>query len=210
MAITFHMALVHVRRAKNEEIKQEKAKKAAARVRIYPRLPTHSLTSPAGTHPMHARHTCRLERGSKQDRRYWLMGAGAYNGGHVSQEAQKKGQEAADAEKKKKQEEVEKKRAANVGAKEAMGSSKYSKKDVDELKKVFDEYDKDGSGEITVGEFKSELRRRKENAKPKAGMKVLRAREAAPSPCCASVPAPPHAHCSAAVARCPITRNLAC
>ena len=37
-------------------------------------------------------------------------------------------------------------------------SSKYSKKDVFELKAVFDEYDKDRSGKISVDEFASSLK----------------------------------------------------
>ena len=40
----------------------------------------------------------------------------------------------------------------------AQNSSKYSKKDVFELKAVFDEYDKDRSGRISVDEFASSLK----------------------------------------------------
>lgn len=40
----------------------------------------------------------------------------------------------------------------------AQNSSKYSKKDVFELKAVFDEYDKDRSGKISVDEFASSLK----------------------------------------------------
>lgn len=58
------------------------------------------------------------------------------------------------------------KRADNIAKREASRSSaapvkkqgsKYSKTDVQNLKKVFDSYDKDGSGKISLQEFKDEL-----------------------------------------------------
>ena len=75
------------------------------------------------------------------------------------------------AAKKKKEEEKEalnKKRAENIAAKEAgrndkaKQKSKYSKKDVFELKAVFDEYDKDGSGKVTLDEFSRSLKEKKQ------------------------------------------------
>jgi len=103
---------------------------------------------------------------------------------------------AADAkEKADKQAEAEAKRAANIQAKEEarsgkgagkgagkgqQGSSKYSKKDVLELKKVFDEYDNDGSGSITLSEFTKTLRDKKKSSAPKPGQKsTLADRQAA-------------------------------
>ena len=90
---------------------------------------------------------------------------------------------------------AEAKRAANIQAKEEarsgkgagkgagkgqQGSSKYSKKDVLELKKVFDEYDNDGSGSITLSEFTKTLRDKKKSSAPKPGQKsTLADRQAA-------------------------------
>ena len=84
---------------------------------------------------------------------------------------------------------ADKKREANVKAREEGrggkggkegGSSKYSKKDVIELKKVFDEYDKDGSGAITLSEFTKTLKEKKDKKNPKAGEKsTLADRQAA-------------------------------
>jgi len=97
-------------------------------------------------------------------------------------------QEQADAAAKKAA--IEEKRAKNVADKEASrsktdsggggsgkkqahakGASKYSKKDVLELKKVFDEYDKDGSGRISLAEFTASLKLKREMAAPKPGEK---------------------------------------
>lgn len=50
-------------------------------------------------------------------------------------------------------------------------SSKYSKKDVFELKAVFDEYDKDRSGRISVDEFSSSLKAKKAASAPRPGEK---------------------------------------
>ena len=90
-------------------------------------------------------------------------------------EKDEKSKEADAAEKKKA--EVEAKRAENVKAKEAgrggnkKGGSKYSKKDVMELKKVFDEYDKDGSGKVTLEEFTASLKSKKASSAPRPGQK---------------------------------------
>lgn len=51
------------------------------------------------------------------------------------------------------------------------GSSKYSKKDVYELKAVFDEYDKDRSGKVTLEEFMANLKKKKEEKAPRPGEK---------------------------------------
>jgi len=59
---------------------------------------------------------------------------------------------------------------ANAGKPKA-GSSKYSKKDVLELKKVFDEYDTDKDGHMKLSEFTDELKKKKQRAAPKPGEK---------------------------------------
>ena len=94
------------------------------------------------------------------------------------EEGKAKAAAAADEEAKKK-EEVAKKREANVAAKEkerggkggAKKTSKYSKKDVFELKAVFDEYDVDRSGKVTLDEFTAALKKKKEASKPRPGEK---------------------------------------
>lgn len=129
--------------------------------------------------------------------------------------------EAAEAEKQKKIDEANKKRAANIAAKEEMRksqdaaaaskpkqqSSKYSKTDVLNLKKAFDECtclmdrtglfvvrasrtlsacfvrladDMDGSGEMDLTEWKNRLKAEKEAKKPRPGQaSTLQERQAA-------------------------------
>jgi len=79
-----------------------------------------------------------------------------------------------------KQKEIDDKRAANIATKEGnraptgkakAGKSKYSKKDVERLKKVFDDYDKDGSGKVSLEEFASQARKKKDDAAPRPGEK---------------------------------------
>jgi len=88
-----------------------------------------------------------------------------------------KEKEAADkaaAEEAAKKEEINKKREENIAKKQggkAKNSSKYSKKDVFELKAVFDEYDKDRSGRISVDEFASFLKAKKAASAPRPGEK---------------------------------------
>lgn len=67
--------------------------------------------------------------------------------------------------------EEERKRRAedNAGKKKDAGQSKYSKKDVMELKKVFDEYDKDRSGKVSLDEFTKKLHERKQKAMVRPG-----------------------------------------
>ena len=48
---------------------------------------------------------------------------------------------------------------AGGSLKKAGGSSKYNKKEVLKLKEVFDEADKDGSGEVDIGEFTAILKK---------------------------------------------------
>jgi len=50
-------------------------------------------------------------------------------------------------------------------------TSKYSKKDVMDLKAVFDEYDKDGSGTIVYEEMHGQLKKKADAAAPKPGEK---------------------------------------
>ena len=64
-----------------------------------------------------------------------------------------------------------KKRETASTAKTTKPSSKYSKKEVYELKKVFDEYDKDRSGSIDADEFKKELEAKKKANAPRPGQK---------------------------------------
>jgi len=68
-------------------------------------------------------------------------------------------------------EEGRKAKAEEAKGKKKEGQSKYSKKDVFELKKVFDEYDKDKSGKVSLDEFTKKLHERKENAKVRPGEK---------------------------------------
>ena len=90
----------------------------------------------------------------------------------------------AEADKKKA---VEDKRAAAIKEKEGKRAgaggkpkgSKYSKSDVIDLKKVFDQYDRDKSGAITLTEFSTELGRKKEASGPRAGEKSSREQRAA-------------------------------
>jgi len=81
-------------------------------------------------------------------------------------------------EKKKKQAETDAKREANIKEREAKqkgkpktGSSKYSKKDVTELNKIFKEYDKDNSGKISLEEFSAALKKKKDDSAPRPGEK---------------------------------------
>ena len=79
-----------------------------------------------------------------------------------------------------KKEELQKKRDEKIAEKEAARggkkkqSSKYSKKEILELKAVFDEYDHDKSGQISVDEFSKALRKKKEASAPRAGEKSTR------------------------------------
>lgn len=92
--------------------------------------------------------------------------------------AEGKQKEEADAKAK---EELEKKREANIASKDKSravknaqkkgGSSKYSKKDVYELQAVFNEYDKDGSGKVTMTEFGDALKNKKNKNAPRPGEK---------------------------------------
>jgi len=71
---------------------------------------------------------------------------------------------------KKKQDEVNAKREANIKDRESKRNqnqkSKYSKSDVMLLKNIFDEYDKDNSGHISVEEFQNALRNKKRGPRP--------------------------------------------
>ena len=90
-------------------------------------------------------------------------------------------QAAADAKKaemqKKREENISKKegeRSDKAAAKKAGGKSKYSKKDVFELKQVFDEYDQDKGGTISLQEFTGSLKKKKQANAPRAGEKSTR------------------------------------
>jgi len=92
------------------------------------------------------------------------------------QAADKEAEEA--AAKEAAQNDLDNKRAENVKKRETAStakttkpSSKYSKKEVYELKKVFDEYDKDRSGSIDADEFKKELEAKKKANAPRPGQK---------------------------------------
>jgi len=95
--------------------------------------------------------------------------------------ADKSAKESAEEEQAKKRAETEAKRAENIKAKEEgrkkaappsnVKSSKYSKKDVLELKSVFDEYDKDGDGKIELSEFTKALKDKKAANAPRPGQK---------------------------------------
>jgi len=119
------------RAAKNEDIKQDKAKKQAER---------------AGQ--LSAKEKAEAEKQAK------LADADA------------KRQENIRA----KEENRRAKEEANAGKPKA-GGSKYSKKDVLELKKVFDEYDTDKDGHMKLSEFTDELKKKKQRAAPKPGEK---------------------------------------
>ena len=58
--------------------------------------------------------------------------------------------------------------------------SRALSQDVKDLKKVFDEYDKDGSGNISLSEFTQSLKEKKAKSQPSAGVKsTLAQRKAA-------------------------------
>jgi len=117
----------------------------------------------------------------------------------IKAEKQKKAKEREDAqsaanskkdEEDKKSAETQAKREKNIADKERKGqvqrdrnnpkpSSKYSKKDVMELKEAFDEYDTDKSGMIDSSEFAAGLRKKKEASAPRPGEKsTLKERQA--------------------------------
>jgi len=58
---------------------------------------------------------------------------------------------------------IETVRKANSGGKK--GSTKYSRKDVMQLKAIFDQYDKDGSGFISQAEFSEALQKNKKHVR---------------------------------------------
>jgi len=93
----------------------------------------------------------------------------------AEREAAKKKEDDEKTAEQKKKDEIQAKREKNVAEKEAKSkkgaSSKYSKKDVMELKKVFDEYDKDRSGKITLAEFAAALKLKKAQSAPRPGEK---------------------------------------
>jgi len=68
-------------------------------------------------------------------------------------------------------EEKRREQEAACAGKEKKAQSKYSRKDVLELKAVFDEYDKDGSGQLDLAEFTKSLKEKKDKAKPRPGQK---------------------------------------
>lgn len=68
-------------------------------------------------------------------------------------------------------EEARKAKADDVKGKKKEQGSKYSKKDVFELKKVFDEYDRDRSGKVSLDEFTKKLADRKNKAMVRPGEK---------------------------------------
>ena len=88
-------------------------------------------------------------------------------------------------EKKAKQAEAAAKREANIAQREEQrsaqaaadakkpkaASSKYSQREIKDLKKVFDEYDKDRSGKISLAEFTDSLKKKKADSAPRAGQK---------------------------------------
>jgi len=98
--------------------------------------------------------------------------------------AEKNTKESAEQEQARKRAETDAKRAENIKAKEEARkkaaaaapppnakSSKYSKKDVLELKSVFDQYDKDGDGKIELSEFTKALKDKKAANAPRPGQK---------------------------------------
>jgi len=105
----------------------------------------------------------------------------------AKREDDKKGAAEAEETEKQKKEELEAKRNANINGKaDARASknddrakakaareakSKYSKKDVFELKKVFDQYDKDGSGKVTLDEFGQAIKSHQQKNAPRPGEK---------------------------------------
>ena len=98
----------------------------------------------------------------------------------AGREEEGKAKAAEEEAKKKEAAEIDKKRGANVKGKEAArkgaaedakdakagGSSKYSKRDVFQLKAVFDEYDNDKSGSIALQEFMFVLKKKKTQPRP--------------------------------------------
>ena len=108
----------------------------------------------------------------------------AAEGRQKEKTAKEQEQAAADAKKaelqKKRDENISKKegeradKSAAVAGKKSAGKSKYSKKDVFELKQVFDEYDKDRGGTISLEEFTGSLKKKKEANAPRAGERSTR------------------------------------
>ena len=94
----------------------------------------------------------------------------------AEREKEKAEAEKKEAEAKASKEKLDEKRAANIKDKEqsrnAKGQkSKYAKKEILELKLVFDEYDKDRSGKVSLEEFTKRLKDKKSSAGPRPGEK---------------------------------------
>ena len=93
----------------------------------------------------------------------------------AARESERREKAEAEAAEQKKKEELREKREAAIAEREARRGggkkTKYSKGEVMRLKQVFDEYDKDGSGKISMQEFRESLRTKHQQAGPQVGKK---------------------------------------